>query len=85
MWCEGKGTTTDMAGMLSKMMEGCGPAMMIDMMPQCIGMMLQHIPKEKRTDFVLKTVTTLMEEVSAEMSEDEKKDFRTKVVEKVKA
>ena len=70
---------------MSKMMEGCDPDMMRDMMPQCVGLMLQHIPKEKRPDFVLKTVTTLMDEGSTEMSEDEKKDFRTKVVEKVKA
>ncbi len=82
MCCEGKG---DMMGMMSKMMEGCGPDMMIDMMPKCIGMMFQHIPKEKQADFVLKTITTLMDEVSTGMSEDEKKDFRTKVVEKVKA
>jgi len=68
MCCEGKGTTTDMAGMMSKMMKGCDPDMMIDMMPQCVGMMLQHIQKEKRTDFVLKTVTTLMDHLCATAS-----------------
>ncbi len=40
MCWEGKGTTTDMAGMMSKMMKGCDPDMTIDMMPQCVGMML---------------------------------------------
>jgi len=82
MCSEGKG---GMEGMMSQMMEECSPEMMIDMMPQCIGMMLQHIPKEKRTDFVLKAITTLIDEVSTEMSEDEKKDHRVKIVEKVEA
>ncbi len=85
MCCEGKGTTMDMMGMMSKMMEGCGPDMMVDMMPQCLGMIFQYIPKEKRSDFALKTISTLMEQASAGMSEEEKKDFRAKVVEKVKA
>ncbi len=40
MCWEGKGTTTDMAGMMSKMMKGSDPDMMVDMMPQCVGMML---------------------------------------------
>jgi len=84
MCCEGKGTMPDMMGMMSKMMEGSGPDMMIDMMPQCLGMIFQHIPKEKRSNFALKTISTLMEQGLAGMSEEEKKDFLAKLVEKIK-
>jgi hypothetical protein len=81
-----------MMGMMSKMMGSdkekempMMPQMMTEMMPQCLKMMLPNIPKEKRIDFVLKMVTTLMEQGSVGMSEEEKEDFLAKVVEKVKA
>ena len=74
----------DMMGKMSTMMEGCGPEMMMDSMTQCVGMMFQHIPKEKRTDFVLKTVATLLDQGTAGMSESEKKEFLGKVAEKIK-
>ncbi|HEA65312.1 hypothetical protein LCGC14_2496820 [marine sediment metagenome] len=80
--CEGEG---GMMGMMSKMMEGDKPEMMMEMMPQCLKMMLPNIPKEKRIDFVLKMVTTLIEQGCVGMSEGEKKDFVAKVVENVKA
>jgi hypothetical protein len=51
---------TGMMGMMSKMMEGDQLNMMMEMMPKCLGMMLQKVPKEKRTEFVLKMVTTLV-------------------------
>jgi len=54
------------------------------MMPQCLRMMLPNMPKEKRIDFVLKMVTTLVEQGAAGMSEKKKKDLVAKVVEKVK-
>ena len=60
------------------------PQMMTEMMPQCLKMMLPNIHKEKRIDFVLKMVTTLMEQGCVGMSEEEKKDFVAKVFEKVK-
>jgi len=46
--------------------------------------MLPNMPKEKRIVFVLKMVTTLVEQGAAGMSEEEKKDFVAKLVEKVK-
>ena len=79
--CEGEG---DMMGMMSKMMEGCSSDMMMDMMPHCCGMMVSKVPKEKRMEFVLKIVSALVEEGCSGLSEQEKKDFLTKVVEKVK-
>jgi hypothetical protein len=72
-------------GMMSKMMEGdhsdMMTEMMTEMMPKCLGMVLQKIPGEKRVEFVLKMVTTLVEKASAGMSDDEKEDLVAKVIE----
>ena len=84
---EGEG---GMMGMMSKMKEGgkempMMPQMMTEMMPRCLTIMLPNIPKEKRIDFVSKMVTTLVEQGSVGMSEEEKKSFRGKLVEKIEA
>lgn len=86
---EGQG---GMTGMMSKMMEGgkekdmsMMPLMMTEMMPNCLVMMLPKMPKEKKIEFVLKMVASLMEQGIAGMSEEEKKDFVSKVSNKVKA
>jgi hypothetical protein len=47
-------------------------------------MMLPNMPNEKRIYFVLKMVDTLMEKGRIGMSDQEKKDFVAKVVEKEK-
>ena len=60
------------------------PHMMTEMIPQCLKMMLPDMPKEKRIDPVLNMVAIMVEQGSAGMSEKEKKDFLTKIVEKVK-
>jgi hypothetical protein len=85
---EGEG---GMMGMMSKMMGGgketempMMPQMMTEMMPRCLKMMLPNVPKEKRVDFVLRMVDTLMEQGCMGMSGEEKQDFVAKVVEKVK-
>jgi hypothetical protein len=57
---------------------------MPQMMPYCLRMVLPSIPKEKRVDFVLKMVTSLVEQGCAGMSNEEKADFVAKIVEKVK-
>ncbi len=81
----------DMMGMMSKMMERCKqmgaqmmPEMMMEMMPKCLGMMLPNMPKEKRQAFTLKMVAILKEQGCVGMSEEEKKDFLAKIIEKVK-
>ena len=56
----------------------------MEMMPRCLTMMLPSIPKEKRVDFVLKMVATLVEQGSAGMSEEEKKCFVEEVVGKAR-
>jgi hypothetical protein len=80
-----------MMGMMSGMMADAQgtemammPQMMSAMMPQCLTTMLPNIPKEQRIEFVLKMVTILLEQGSVGMSEEEKRDFVAKVVEKAK-
>ncbi len=70
--------------MMPKMMEG-GKEGGIPMMPQCVKVVFPNMPKEKRIDFVLEMVTTLVEQGSVGMSENEKKDFVAKMIEKVNA
>ena len=76
-------------GMMDKMMgvdqEMEMPMMpqMMEMMLQCLRMMLHNLPKEKQIDFVAKMVVTLMEQGCVGMSEEEK-DLVAKVVDKVK-
>jgi hypothetical protein len=60
------------------------PQMMMEMMPKCLTMMLPKIPKEKRVTFVSKMVAMLVDQGSAGMSEEEKKSFEDKLVEKIK-
>ena len=80
--CEGQG---DMMEMMSNIMEGCTPDMMMETMPHCLGMMLPKMPKDKRMEFVMKMVTTLTEQGCVGMPDEEKKTFLGKVVETVKA
>lgn len=88
----GEGECGKMMEMMTKM-KGKGqegemsmmPQMMTEMMPHCLEMMVPKVPKEKRIDFVLKMVNTLIEQGSTGMSAEEKKDFVAKVVEKIKS
>jgi hypothetical protein len=63
---------------------GMMPQMMMEMMPRCLKMMLPNISKENRIDFILTMISTLVENGCVGMSPEEKKDFVTKVIEKVK-
>jgi len=78
-----------MMGMMSQMMGGQGmgmtmmPHMMTQMMPNCLNAMLPSLPKEQRVDFVLNMITTLMEQGSVGMSEEEKNEFIAKILERV--
>ncbi|MFC2058749.1 hypothetical protein ACFLTS_03780 [Chloroflexota bacterium] len=81
---------SDKMGMMSRMMggrqetsAGMMPNMMINMMPKCLDMMIPSIGKQERCDFVLDMVTTLVERGSEGMSDEEKKDFVARIVEKV--
>jgi hypothetical protein len=77
--------TEDMMGMMFKMMQGGRPETMMEMMPKCLGMMLQSMQKKDRITFTLKIVGDLVEQTCVGMSDDERKDFMAKVVEKVES
>jgi hypothetical protein len=65
--------------------EGPGiPSIGLTMMPHCLKMMLPRISKEKRMDFVSEMIPVLVEQGCLGMAEEEKRDFLTKVVEKIK-
>ena len=72
-----------MMDMMSKSGEGqreTEMSMMMEIMPKCLGMMLPRVPKEKRIDFVSTMITTLMQQGCAGMSEEEKGNFKAKVL-----
>jgi len=80
-----------MMGMMSRgekaetpMMSQMMLQMMPEMMPYCLGKVLPGMPEEKRIDFALKIVTSLVEQGCAGMSNEEKADFLAKIAEKVK-
>jgi hypothetical protein len=75
--CEDMG---EMEGMMSKMMEGHSTDMMMEMMPECLGMMLSKLPLEKRTKMVKKLFSVLLEKGGAGMTEEDKKDLVYKIM-----
>ena len=86
---EGKG---GMKEMMAKMMQGSEehesmmPEMMLKgMMPHCIKMMMPAISKNKRSDLVSSMVSTLMEQASSGMSDEEKAALVAKVLDTIKA
>jgi len=82
---EGVNMMDIMPRMMASMMGGGeGGGGMMGMMPQCLTMMLPSMPKEQRIAFVLKMVTNLLEQGSVGMSDEEKRDFVAKVVQKAK-
>ena len=77
-----------MKEMMAKMMQGgegpesMMPEMMLKgMMPHCIKMMMPAISKDKRADLVSGMISTLMEQASNDMSDEEKASFTAKVTE----
>ncbi len=86
----GNGETGGM-GDMSGMMTGASatnmpmmPKMMTTMMPECLNVMLPYVPKEKRTDFAVRMVATLMEKSGEGMSEEENKTFMNKIQKVIK-
>jgi hypothetical protein len=86
---EGKGGMKDM---MAKMMQGgqeheaMMPEMMLKgMMPHCIKMMMPAISKNKRSDLVSSMVSTLMEQASSGMSDEEEAALVAKVLDTIKA
>ncbi len=78
-------TAEDKQKMMGMMGGGEGEGGMMGMMPQCLKVMLPNMPQEKRIDFMLEIVATLMEHGCADMSNEEKEDLVAKMIEKVNA
>ncbi len=66
---------SDMPAMMEKMMEGYPPIMMMEMMPECLGMMLSRLPQEQRAEMVKKLFSVLLEKGGAGITEEDKKDL----------
>ncbi len=74
-----------MMGMMANDVKGEGsmmPQMMMKMMPQCLSTMLPVIQKEKRIEFVTNIVSILVEQGSSGMSDEERRVFLAKIIEK---
>ncbi|MDD5311465.1 MAG: hypothetical protein PHO26_00320 [Dehalococcoidia bacterium] len=63
---------------------GMRPQMMLEMMPHCLEMMLPCIPRESRTEFILKMFSVLLEKGTAGMSDKEKQECADKIADKLK-
>jgi len=68
------GDMGEMKGKMAEMMDGCSPEMMVDFMPECLGMVLSKIPQEKRSKVVKKLLAVLKDKEDVGMAGEEKKD-----------
>ena len=71
----------EMEGMMSKMMEGHSPDMMMEMMPKCLGMMLSKLSGDQRSEIAKKLFSVLWEAGNTGGTEDKQEsvlDNRTK-------
>ncbi len=62
------------------------PNMMMKMMPHCLDAMFPYMPKEKRIDFAVNMVDSLVsKEGCAGISKEEKEELRAEIAKKIKA
>jgi len=80
-----------MMGMMSSMMGDnkdmeatMVPKMMMEMMPHCLGTILPSIPEKTRINFMLKLLTTIIEQGLCGLSQEAKEGFLEKVIKKLK-
>jgi len=78
-----------MEGMMAQMKSACGgeggmSALMTEMMPHCLKMMLPTMPTEDRVTFARHLARILVEASSSDMSEEEKAEFITVLVEELR-
>jgi hypothetical protein len=74
------GDMGEMEGMMSKMMGSGSTEMMMEMMPECLGMMLNKMPQEKRAEVVKKLFSVLLDKGCTGMTEEDKKDLVNKIM-----
>ena len=69
----------------TKTSRGRMPQIMADLMPKCLKTVLPKLSKEERIEFALLMVSILVDKGSVRMSEEERDQFISQLVEQVKA
>ncbi|MEE8208609.1 MAG: hypothetical protein V3T88_06630 [Nitrosomonadaceae bacterium] len=69
----------------TKASRGNMPHIMAEMMPKCLKTVLQKLSKEDRVDFALEMISILVDKGSVRMSEEEREEFVSQLVEQVKS
>ena len=65
-------------------MDNMMPHMMKEMMPDCLWYLLPKMPNKMRVDYISNMTGILVQQGSVEMSEKEKEDLVSKIIEKVR-
>ena len=81
--CEDKAQSMDnmMKDMMSKMMENMD---MEEMYPKCTKMMAKKLPQNKRVELIPKIVFSLIENGTADMSEENKQKVVNTIIDKLR-
>ena len=69
----------------TKTSRGNMPHIMAEMMPKCLKTVLPKLSKEARVDFALEMISILVDKGSVRMSEEEREEFVSQLVEQVKS
>ncbi len=69
----------------TKASRGNMPHIMAEMMPKCLKTVLPKLSKEDRVDFALEMISILVDKGSVRMSEEEREEFVSQLVEQVKS
>ena len=59
------------------------PHIMADLMPKCLNTLLPKLSKEDRVEFALEMISILVDKGSVRMSEQEREDFVSQLIEQV--
>ena len=69
----------------TKASRGNMPHILAEMMPKCLKTVLPKLSKEDRVDFTLEMISILVDKGSVRMSEEEREEFVSQLVEQVKS
>ncbi len=69
----------------TKASRGNMPHILAEMMPKCLKTVLPKLSKEDRVDFALEMISILADKGSVRMSEEEREEFVSQLVEQVKS
>ena len=69
----------------TKASRGNMPLILAEMMPKCLKTVLPKLSKEDRVDFALEMISILVDKGSVRMSEEEREEFVSQLVEQVKS